>query len=100
MLFQAFISPPTLAWAAASPVRVSPFFGRSSEGLGCCGVRSQHIGNTLVSRHRLHAARLFHLPAAQPHFRHDIMNLVSFEFVAADLIETVIQIVYPIIHLL
>ena len=34
MLFQAFISPPTLAWAAASPVRLSPFFGGSSEGLG------------------------------------------------------------------
>ena len=58
------------------------------------------MGNTLVSRHRLHAARLVHLPAAQPHFRHDIMNLVGLEFVAADLVETEIQILHSIVHLL
>jgi hypothetical protein len=57
-----------LASAPESPVR-------SSELLGGSPVQSQHIGNTLVSRHRLHPAGQVHLLAADSHLRHNITDL-------------------------
>ena len=55
------------------------------------------MGNPLFSRHRLHSFGQVHLPAAQPHLRHDVADLVRVQLLT---IEAEEHVVHPVIHFL
>jgi len=72
----------------------------SSETLGSVQVQYQDILYSLLSGHRLHSRGVFDLPPAQPHLTHNILDSVHLQLITPDLVETEIQVIHSVIHLL